>query len=265
MKSFFLLAVGLVAVQSPAYATTSETKLNTPLSQTSESSMRQMALEETSVIPTENKDKPSDAAGTSSGMLSLKDPHQSVSLRSWKYFLTLSAQSFSPKGATTNDLGTQFNLDEQNSTVMPALGLGVSGHILRGEQLNLGWGLGGKVGYSSQNAVVTLPNGFRIDDARLNSTEMTLNPYLSFNSPALAWLDVRAGYLLGSINYTETSTNDFAKFSRQASFQGFNAGADFYIGRRWSILLDYSYKTLARSSDIQLSESSLEVGTRVIW
>lgn len=266
MKSLFLLAVGVLAINARAFAANTETKLNTPLNETSQSSVRQMALEETAIIPTEQKDKPSDASGLSTGMLSLKDPHQSVSLRSWKYFMTLSAESFSPRGNTSNDLGTQFNLSNQGATLMPAFGLGASDNITHGEQMNLGWGLGARVGYASQNATVTLPSGYRIDDSRLSSTELSLNPYLSFNSPQLSWLDVNVGYLYGTLNYTQTSSDDFAKFSRQANFQGANIGADFRVNNTWSILLDYSYKTLTSSnSDINIPESSLEVGTRVIW
>ena len=266
MKSLFLLAVGLLASHTSAFAANSETKLNTPLNEASQSSVRQMALEETAIIPTENKKNSTDASGLSTGMLSLKDPHQEINLRNWKYFLTLSAQSFSPRGSTSNDLGTQFNLNDQNSTVMPAIGLGASGNISQNERMNFGWGFGAKVGYASQNSTVTLPSGYRIDDSRLNTTEISLNPYLSFNTPQVAWLDIRAGYLLGTLNYTETSSDDFAKFSRQANFQGANLGADFHVGRRWSVLLDYSYKTLTRSdAGIDIPESSLEVGTRVIW
>lgn len=261
MKTLLLSAAVCMALQSFAQAQEEDT---TSASLSSSASIRQMAIEETAIVPSEVKAHPTDVSVTG-GMLTLKENKPEVHLRSWDYFLSLSAQSFAPAGTATNDYGTRFNLNETSTTVMPALALGIVKHAYESDNLTVAWGVGGKVSYSSQNAPVTMPNGFLIDDARLNTTELGLNPFVRVGSPLISWLEVNAGYILGSLNYAETSTNDFAKFSRTASFQGYNLGADFRLSRRWSILVDYSHKSLNASNDIDIQNNNVEVGTRVQW
>lgn len=260
MKTLLLTAAACFAFHSLAFAQEDTTSAKLP----STASVRQMAIEETSVVPSEQKAHPTDVSVTG-GMLTLKDNKPEVHLRSWDYFLGFSAQSYAPAGQATNDYGTQFNLNGTSTTVMPAIAFGFVKPAFENDNITTAWGLGAKVGYASQNAPVTMPNGYLIDDARLNTTDLSLNPFIRLSSPSLSWLEAHVGYLVGTLNYAETSTNDFAKFSRTASYQGYNVGADLRLNRNWSILVDYSYKSLNATKDIQIQSNNLEVGTRVQW
>lgn len=227
-------------------------------------SIREQATQETSVVEGKNQSKSTDAA---QGILSLNDPRMEVITRTWKYYISLSAQQFSPRGSATNDYNSTVDLDGQSKTIMPALGFGFQTRDMQLNNVRLGFGLGAQFGYASQEVNFTMPNGYRIDDVRLNTTELSAQPFITLGAASWTKMDLVLGGAYGNIGYTQTSSDRYAKFSKQASFWGASVGVDYHVNNNWTLLTKYTQKSLTSKSEdgIDVQANNIELGTKVLW
>ncbi|WII71297.1 hypothetical protein QJS83_12575 [Bdellovibrio sp. 22V] len=255
MKWSFLLAVTLLSAVCSAQS--SKTKIAAPAP-----TLREQALAENE-IKGEQKAVASDAQV--SGMLTLQDPRPEIITRSWKYFAALSAQSFQAEGVTSKEGAGTFDLGKNSQTVMPALELGVMSPSLQTKALLWKLGVRAKAGFASQGTDVTLDSGFKVDDARLNSTLFSGGLLLSMQWERLAWLSLTVSPQMGSVNYTQTSANDFATFSKQAGFNSIGYGLDIALTNKWSLFTEWTQRDLKDNKDIALQRDNFELGTKVTW
>lgn len=244
---------------SPKKAKNTETT-STP----TELSLKQMALAETA--PVEGQQTQTSATDAQvSGMLTLKDPRPEVVTRSWTYFAGLTAQTFQAEGRVSKEGSGIFNLAESNQSIMPGLELGFMTRAFQTQALLWKFGLRGKAALSTQAYNVILASGYKIDDARLNTTLFSGGPLVSLQWGRFQWLAFTFSPQFGTVNYTQTSSNDFAKFSKQAGFEAFSYGLDFAVGKSWSVFTEWSQRTLKDNTEIALQKDNFELGTKVTW
>lgn len=199
------------------------------------------------------------------GMLTLKDPRPEVVTRPWSYFVAFSGQNFQAQGVAQKPGSSAFDLNKNSSTFMPGLEVGVLSHPLQTKSLLWKIGLRAKAGLASQSTDVTLGSGFRIEDARLNSTLLSAGGLFTVQWERLNWLALTFSPQVGSLNYTQTSSNDFATFSKQAGFESIGYGFDFTLNKRWSLFTEWTQKSLKDNSEIALQKDNFELGTRITW
>ncbi|WP_374035089.1 hypothetical protein ACES2I_04580 [Bdellovibrio bacteriovorus] len=200
-----------------------------------------------------------------SGMLTLKDPRPEIITRSWKYFAGFSVQSFQPEGIATKDGSGSFDMSENGTTVMPGLELGVMSPALQTKALLWKLGLRAKGGFASQSANVKLDSGYEIDDARLNTIMFSAGPVVSLGWERLPWLSLNVSPQFGNISYTQSSSNDFATFSKSGAYESMNYGVDVMLGKKWSVFTEWSQRTLKDNNEIALQKDNFELGTKVTW
>jgi hypothetical protein len=224
--------------------------------------IREQALAETKIVATAQTSA-TDAQTT--GMLVLKDPRPEILTRSWQYFAGLTAQNFQAEGKATNTT-TTFDLSENGSTFMPGLTLGVMGPEWNLKSVLISVGVRGDASFASQSVTAVLPSGYEAADARLNTTLMSAGPALSLRWDGLRWLGLTFTPQFGNLNYTQTSSNDFAHFSKHASYAALNYGLDFRLTRKWSVFTEWSQRSLRDSQqEIALQKDNFEFGTKVSW
>ncbi|WP_413292995.1 hypothetical protein ACLSU7_16495 [Bdellovibrio sp. HCB185ZH] len=232
-------------------------------SQATSTSLRDAALAETTAKGTAQK-YASDAQTT--GMLVLKDPKPEIVTRPWQYFAGFTAQQFQAKGTVTTETAGTFDLSQNDQTFMPGLTFGVMTPEWNVKNILISGGVRFDASMATQNSAVTLPSGATIDDARLNTTMASLGPVLNISHAKISWLAVTFTPQYGNLNYTQTSSNDFAHFSKQASYLALNYGLDFRLTKKWSVFTEWSQRELRdQNQEIALEKDNFELGTRVSW
>ncbi|HWU43424.1 MAG TPA: hypothetical protein VN132_08300, partial [Bdellovibrio sp.] len=205
-------------------------------------------------------------ASVPSAMLSLKDPRPEVITRTWKYFAGFKAQSFKAHGNVTTDAGSNVDLGENSSTFMPGLMMGFTGPEWQAGRAAWSLGLRGDASFASQGVTVTFPTGYSASDVRLNTMLFAVGPEFSFKLQNLPWLAFVFSPQYGNVNYTQTSSNQFARFSKQTSYLAWNYGLEMSFTKKWSVFSEYSQRNLRDShQEIALQQNNFELGTRVAW
>jgi|GEM_PF-1664285 hypothetical protein len=224
--------------------------------------LKKMALAETSI---EGKEQKSATNARTEGMLSLKDPRPEIITRSWQYLFGLTLQSFQPQGTVQTSLAGEFDLSNNDSTVLPAIEFGAMSPLMAtGPAL---WRVGGKakLAYSSQKIDVTLPSGYEVDDARLNTSMLSVGPAFSVQHERLNWLALTGTYQFGDLNYTQTSSTELANFSKHGGFESVGLGLQFQLTKGWAVSTEWSDRKLRSDETIALQKNNFELGTSVTW
>lgn len=200
-----------------------------------------------------------------SGMLKLKDPRPEVVTRPWDYFMAFSGQRFQAQGVAQKYGVGSYDLGKNSATLMPGFEVGVLSHSLSTRMVSWKLGLRAKASIASQETQLNLQSGYKIDDARLNTTLLSVGPHINLQWERINWLSLTLSPQFGSLNYTQTSSNDFAAFSKQAGFQSIGYGLDFNFGNKWSIFTEWNQRSLKETQEIALQNDSFELGTRITW
>jgi hypothetical protein len=227
-------------------------------------SMREMAMAAAQV--TGKEQKVSTDAQVAGSYLTLKDPRPEIVGRSWKYFAGLSFQNFQAEGSASNDSAETFDLGKNDSTVMPSIKLGAMTTPWATGPMNWQFGARGQASFASQETSGVLKSGYQVDDARLNSILLSVGPVFALSWQRLAWLSFTFSPQWGTLNYTQSSSNDLAKFSKQAGYEALHYGLDFQIGTKWSVFTEYSNRTLRDGNEqVGIQANNFELGTKVQW
>ncbi|WP_413585016.1 hypothetical protein [Bdellovibrio sp. HCB274] len=224
-------------------------------------SLRDAALAETKIKGVST----ASATDAQTGMLVLKDPKPEVVSRPWQYIAGFTAQNFQAQGTVTTDAAGTFDLSQNGQTFMPGLMLGVMSSEWNVKNILISGGLRFNGSLASQSVSAKMPSGVVIDDARLNTSLLSGGVVLSLRHANLAWVAVTVAPQYGTVNYTQSSTNDFAKFSKQASYNAINYGLDFRLTKKWSVFTEWSQRELRDTTEIALQKDNFELGTKVSW
>lgn len=227
-------------------------------------SMRDRALTESAVSEKEAKLSATDAQ-ISGTMLKLDDPTPVAEVRNWKYMAALTAQQFQARGVASNDMGQSFVLDNNSQTVMPGLEVGILSPTWAVGQANLTVGAKLKGSYASQSSNAITSSGYVIDDSRLNSTLLSAGPAVSIAWERLSWLSLNLGAQFGDLNYTQTSSNEFARFSQHAGYTAYSYGLGFQISKTWSVTTEWNQRSLNNTQTVALQNNNFELGTQITW
>ncbi len=227
-------------------------------------SMRDKALSESAVSEKESKLSATDAQ-ISGTMLKLDDPTPLTEVRSWKYMAAFTAQQFQAQGIARNDMGQQFNLRGNSQTIMPGVEVGLLSPTWALGQANLTVGAKLKGSYASQSADAVMSSGYIVDDARLNSTLLSAGPTVTLAWERLSWLSLNLGAQFGDLNYTQTSSNEFARFSQHAGYTAYSYGLGFQINRTWSVTTEWNQRSLNSNQTVALQNNNFELGTQITW
>ena len=234
------------------------------MAETSSLSLKQQAMAENKIDG--QAQKTASDAQVAPGMLSLKDPRPEVMTRTWVYFAGFTAENFQPRGTVATDEVGNFNLGNNGSTFMPGLTVGFLTPEMTTGPLAWKVGVRGNGAFSSQGVSLTYPNGYHVSDARLNTMLLGVGPTMSLSWTRYNWLAFTFTPQYGSVNYTQTSSNDFARFSKQSSYLGLNFGLDFQVAKKWSVFTEYQNRNMRDSNqDIALQKDNFELGTKVTW
>lgn len=199
------------------------------------------------------------------GMLSLKDPRLDVVTRSWNYFAALTAQPFQSQGVVQKAGSGPFTLDNNSSTLMPGLEVGILSHAFRTSHISWNLGVRFKAGMSSQKTDITLNSGYKIEDARLNSTLLSAGPLLALHWNRWSQWALTVSPQVGSLTYTQTSANDFATFSKQSDLTSVGLGLEYAFNPQWSLFSEWTQRNLKDTREISLQKDNFELGTRITW
>ncbi len=276
MRMHHFISVLVLALALPLSASAAKTARKAPIKNTETTaidetpktiampSLRTEALQENLINDSQKKSIRTDAR--IEGMLSLKDPHENVQERGWLYFLQFSLQSFQPAGRAETDFHYTFDLSNNSHTAMPALFFGFENNLFKTDRMTLRWGLGARFGYTSQNAKVVFPSGYSESDARLNTLVLSAAPYVMLSLPSLPSWGFKLGGEFGTLSYTQTSSNDLATFSKQASYRAFVLGLNYSLSKAWGLTFDYSQRKLTDAQQtIAIQRDNFELGSRLIW
>jgi hypothetical protein len=226
-------------------------------------SLKQQAQAETK-ISGQSQNSATDAQV--SGMIKLKDPRPEIITRKWKYFASLSVQAFQPQGSVELENASTFDLGANDQTIMPGLEVGILSPLLTTQKVLWQFGVRGKAAMASQSSDVKFNSGYNVDDARLNTTLLSVGPTFSFAWERLPWLALTLSPQWGTLNYTQTSANDFAHFSKYSGYESLNYGFDFKISQKWSFFTEWSQRNLKDNGNkIALKKDNFELGTKVTW
>lgn len=225
-------------------------------------SLRDLALAEAKF---EGLEKNSATDAQVPGMLTLQDPRPEIITRRWKYFAAFTAQIFQAEGFVNKEGTGTFDLGKSETSMMPGLELGVMSPTMPTRSVLWKVGLRFKGSFASQGTSVILDSGYKIDDARLNTTMFSGGPALSVAWDRLSWLSLNVSPQYGTLSYTQTSSNDFATFSKSGAFESLNYGLDFQMTPKWSVFTEWSQRTLNDNNEIALQKDNFEVGTKVTW
>lgn len=226
-------------------------------------SLREVALQESKAIGIKQA---SATDAQVSGMLSLKDPRPEILTRRFKYMVGFYAQNFQAQGEVDTDLEQSFNLAKNSSTFMPGIEIGLlSAEMMTGPVF---WSLGlkGRGSYSSQATGAQLSSGFQVDDARLNTTMLSLGPLVKAGWGRLPWLSFALMPQWGTVNFTQTSANDFAQFSKHSRYEALNYGLHLQVNPTWTLFAEWSERHLVDHSEkLALQKNNFELGAQLAW
>ena len=227
-------------------------------------SMREQAMAEAQV--TGKQQATATDAQVAGGYLTLKDPRPEIVGRSWKYFASLSLQTFQTEGSISNDSAETFNLGRNDSTVMPSLKLGALTVPWTTGALIWQFGARGQAYFASQQTDGILESGYQVNDTRLNTTLLSVGPEIALSWEGLPRLALTFSPQWGNLNYTQSSANDLAKFSKSAGYEALHYGLDYQIGSKWSVFTEYSTRALRESNEqVAIQANNFELGTTVKW
>lgn len=228
--------------------------------------LREQALLEIKREGKRSKTSTSAQVEGGTGMLSLEDPMPKARNRSWDYFLRFTLQVYSPSGRAGNDLTTStFNMDPTPPALMPALTAGLRGNLVRQTTWNLGWGLGGRIGYTTEKGHACFTTGFCEKETQLNTLMTAGVPELVLRFNRFSRWSLTTGAEIGNLNYTQSSGNKFANFSASSPYVGYTAGIDYSFSKNWSALVAYTHRELTKNSRIGIQADNYELGTRLTW
>jgi len=259
MKNFSLTAiVSLFALSAMAAAP----NLSATTTELSPTQLKKLALAETQV---EGKAQASATNARTEGMLSLKDPRPEIITRSWKYLFGFTLQNFQPEGTVATDLAGTFDLSNNDQTILPAIEFGAMSPLLATGPAQ--WRLGAKTkfAYTSQEIELTLPSGYQVDDARLNTSMFSVGPAFSVQAERLSWMALTGSWQFGNLNYTQTSSTDLATFSKHASFESIALGLQFQLTKGWAVSTEWSDRQVRSDETIALQRNNFELGTSITW
>jgi hypothetical protein len=254
----FSFALCTSVFAAPAKKKSNKENFNPPVQ---EVSLREQALNENKNSGL-NQKKASEVQ-MESGVLTLKDPRPEVQTRSWNYFVGFTAQQFQPEGKGTNDFSS-FDLGENGSTLMPGIEFGALSKDFGSEDVLWNAGVRLKGSFSSQAATAVLPSGYVIDDARLNTTLLSVGPTVSVRWVRYNWLSFVFTPEFGTMNYTQTSSTDYGKFSKQSGYKSLAYALDFRVSEKWSVFTEYAQREL-NDNQLALQKDNFELGTKVTW
>ncbi len=225
-------------------------------------SLRTKALAEAANIPGQNQKSASDAQ---TGMLTLQDPRPEIITRSWKYSVAFTLQQFQAEGRATKDGTGTFDLGKNGQTVMPGVEIGVLTAPMATGPVQWKLGAKGKASFASQETEVVLDSGYKINDVRLNTTLLSAGPVVAVNWDRINWLSLTVSPQFGTMSYAQASSNDFANFSKSASYASWNYGLDFALSKKWSVFTEWSQRSLNDNNEIALQKDNFELGTKISW
>lgn len=254
----FILSITVIAAASPSKKKSSKNS-NQPVA---EVSLRDKALTESQNLGQQKKQ--ASEVQMESGVLTLKDPRPEVITRSWNYFVGVSAQQFQPEGRVTNDLNNNFDLGQQGQTLMPGVEFGVISQDYYANNILLNFGAQLKGAFSSQAVEVTYPSGAVIDDARLNTSLLSVGPTVAARWERYDWLSLVFTPEFGTLRYTQTSSSSYGQFSKSAAYRALTAGFDFKVGEKVSVFTKYSQRDLD-DNQLALQKDNFELGTKLTW
>ncbi len=259
MSSGMSLLISLLALSAPSWAQSS--KVNSQVSLTDDN-VRKAAMNETNPSGA----KASRASETQvTGMLKLQDPRPEIVNRSWVYFAGFSAQSFQANGRGQNSSGASFNLSENSSTLMPGVELGFLSAPYRQETWGLQGGLRLRASFASQSSPQVLRSGYRVDDARLNSTLWSGGILLRLTSAYAARWSFTVSPQYGVASYTQSSSNDYVDFSQSFAFDSMGYGVDYAFTKTWSLFTEWTQRNARNPGSLALQSDNLELGAKVQW
>lgn len=228
--------------------------------------LRQQALHEIKREGKRSKSSTDAQVAGGTGMLSLEDPMPKARDRAWDYFLRFALQVYSPSGRAGNDLtNSSFSMDPTPPALMPALTAGLRGNLIRQSSWSLGWGLGGRIAYTTEKGHACFTTGFCEKETQLNTLMTAAAPELVLRLNRLSRWSLTAGAEIGNLNYTQSSGNKFANFSASSPYAGYTAGLDYSFNRNWSALFAYTHRSLTKNSRIGIQADNYELGTRLTW
>ncbi|HEY1078586.1 MAG TPA: hypothetical protein VGE46_00745 [Bdellovibrio sp.] len=230
--------------------------------ETPEISLRDQALAETKSTGIE---RASATDAQVPGMLKLQDPRPQIITRSWSYFAGFSAQTFQSAGQAKKDGVNTFDLDKNSGTVMPGFELGVLSRNFELQDFTWRFGVRGKAHFASQATDIKLSSGYTIDDARLNTTLFAAGPLFMAQWHRLPWLSATLSPQFGTLNYTQNSANEFATFSKSATFEALGLGLDVALNPQWSVFTEWTQRNLKNENEIALQKDNFEIGTKIVW
>lgn len=234
----------------------------TAAAEVTETSLREQALAETKSSGIERS---SATDAQIPGMLKLQDPRPEIITRSWSYFAGFSAQTFQSSGQPKKDGVNTFDLDKNSGTVMPGFELGVLSRNFALQDFTWRFGARGKAHFASQATDVKLNSGYAIDDARLNTTLFAVGPLFMAQWNGLPWLSATLSPQFGTLNYTQNSANEFATFSKSATFEALGLGVDVAVNPKWSVFTEWTQRNLKNETEIALQKDNFEIGTKIVW
>jgi hypothetical protein len=251
MKFFSLLALALLTQISLAAPRATETQ-----------NIRELAVSES-----KNTGKATKSATDAQvpGMLKLKDPRPEVINRPWNYFSFFSGQLFRASGTASRAESGSFDLNQNKTILMSAIGVGIKSKYHSLKQGVWSAGLLGRISFSSQSSPIQLASGFKVEDARLNSSIVELGPQLTYKQNDSSQLAYFFSPLFGTLNYTQTSANELATFSKNASLYSMSWGVDYSLNDEISIFTDWTQHFLNGKNDIAIQKNNFELGTRITW
>jgi hypothetical protein len=215
-------------------------------------------------------------AQVSSGMLVLKDPRPEIITRSWKLFAGLKGQSYNPSGIHTSDSGTNFFLNKAGQVFMPGILIGAQTKKFElpkpfklDPRIKWNFGIRADASIASQTTTTTFESGYNISDCRLNTIILSAGPSVS-----ISWQQHTQKYLptitlapqIGNLDYTQTSSNEYARFSRQFNFQSINLEFGFEATQSVQLFASYTLRApLNPSNQVTIQKDSFDVGSKVTW
>lgn len=229
--------------------------------------IQEVSLKEQALLETRQQGVPQAQATDAqvSGMLQLKDPRPEIITRTWLYFAGFSAQNFQAEGRAQKEGSGSFDLGNNPSTLMPGAEFGALSPLMNWQSFAFRFGARAKAQFASQGTSAVLSSGYVIDDARLNTTVLSAGPQFSMQWQGLPLLFLNVSPQFGSVNYTQTSASDFAKFSRNAGFTATSIGLDFALNSKWLLGVEWTQRNLNNSNEIALQQDNIELGTKILW
>ena len=202
----------------------------------------------------------------SSSMLRLEDPVPQVASRGWDYVLGLSLQTFKPSGMASNDLtASTFDMSRAHASPMPAASFGFRKNGITMDSWSMAWGLAGNFAYTTAKGSARFTTGYVAPDSTLSSALVSVDPSLNLRLARWSRLRLNVGGEVGSVNYTQSSSNKRAAFAEHASYYGEALALEYNFVANVSILAKYVHRKLAATSALGLQSDNYALGTEVTW